>query len=130
MEQLMDLEISGGCTQSVFPSVEKIMFGSTRVQKNLSRIAGKKVGSKFRSIMDWFFCEVIGPPVWSHCMEYYHSDGEPARELYSVEKLRLYEAKLLAAARLLDRDYTDFDFIRQRPLKETWASFIYAIQAV
>jgi hypothetical protein len=129
LEQLMDLEISGGCTQSVFPSVEKIVYGSTRVQKNLARIYGKKIGSKFRSIMDWFFCEVIGPPVWSHCMEFYHAEGLPAVERYTPRQIRLYEVRLLTAARLLDRDYTDSDFTKQRPLKETWASFLYEIQS-
>jgi hypothetical protein len=69
------LELRGGITsQTVFPKTEDKLL-STEVQKSLDKVMKRKNSEKYRSLMDFIFCELFPEPWRWKCFKYYNGNG-------------------------------------------------------
>ena len=75
--QLLDLDLIGGITQSIFPEVEAYLEVDHDHLKALQWIARNKSVERYKSVMDWLFCETFRQ-FKSACMRFYEQDEEPA----------------------------------------------------
>lgn len=69
--QFQVLDLSGGATESIFPEVEAMLFttSSEDYQKALQYVAAKKDMNRYKSVVDFLFCELF--PEWQHkCRQY------------------------------------------------------------
>jgi hypothetical protein len=73
--QLLDLDLIGGITQSIFPEVEAYLKVDHDHLKALQWIARNKSADRYKSVMDWLFCETYRQ--WrGACRKFYERDDE------------------------------------------------------
>ena len=101
--------INGGVTESIFPKVEKRLNGKSL--EALQFVASKKNMDKYKSVIDFFFCEIF--PDWQdECFAFYKNNGCNLKKMLTPEEVASYESWLLIA---LD--------IAEEFLKETQQTF-------
>ena len=88
-------QLTGGATASIFPEVEKLLF-QREYQDALLFVARHKSMRKYRSVMDFIFCELHTE--WRRaCHRYYTDKGQPLRNLITPRKWELFNERMLAA---------------------------------
>jgi hypothetical protein len=99
----ISLQITGGATESIFPEVENLLF-SGDYYKALAHVAARKSMDKYRSVMDFLFCELHQE--WrSACQRFYSGQGQPLRELISETERQFFNNRLLTALNIAHEEY-------------------------
>jgi len=114
-ELTQSLKVLGGVTQSIFPQVEALLLNNTRYQKALEYVARNKNMNRYRSMIDFLFCELFNRYIFK-CFQFYNNNGPMLKDILSVEELAYYNQALLQA---LEIAYEKF---RQNE-KNSWTSF-------
>lgn len=90
------LALVGGATESIFPQVEALLLGETDYQEALEYVAARKKMDRYRSMMDFLFCELH--PQWRmSCNRYYAGNGPKLMEQITPTQLVEYNQRLLVA---------------------------------
>ena len=119
-----DLDVSGGCTQSVFPAVDNLLK-ETDFQLALEHVASKKNMDVYRSMVDFLFCEIF-IKFKKGCFRFYDDKGPPLRKVVTDQaKLRWFEKMLIRSLNLAhqvmserrDRRFKNWCFFRSQCLK-------------
>jgi len=93
---IQSLQMVGGATQSIFPQVEALLLGSSDYQRALEYVAARKNMEKYRSAMDFLFCELH--PKWRMaCQRYYADSGPQLKDQISPEQLVEFNERLIKA---------------------------------
>lgn len=90
------LELVGGATESIFPEAEALILSDGEYAKALKYVAFRKQPERYRSIMDFLFCELYTEWI-NPCMKFYDEEGAPLRELIDVSKRQEYSDGLVKA---------------------------------
>ncbi len=90
-----ELKLTGGSTITIFPEVEALL-AITDYQKALDLVAKKKNAYKYRSVMDFLFCELY-PHRRPACFRYYLSGKLPFREIITMAQRQVYAWELCRA---------------------------------
>lgn len=109
------LKLVGGCTQTIFPEVEVWLKTQSDRRRALEYVAARKNMNRYRSVIDFLFCEIFVE--WRRaCFRYYQGSGPQLRFEISEELREIYVRVLLMA---LQRAYDDFCGSRRR----SWTAF-------
>ena len=74
-ELIQGLELTGGVTShTIFPKTED-RLNETDVQEALDNIMKRKNAEKYRSLMDFIFCELFPEPWRWKCFRFYNGKG-------------------------------------------------------
>lgn len=96
MSVMQSLTIVGGATNSIFPRVDALLVSGGDWMSSLEFIAGKRTMSRYRSMVDFLFCELN--PEWRFsCRRFYRGDGKSLHSLISAEEVRVHEHQMLLA---------------------------------
>ena len=106
------LVLVGGATESIFPQVEALLLGETDYQGSLEYVAARKKMDRYRSMMDFLFCELYLEWRMS-CRRYYAGNGPQLREQITPAQLVEYNRRLLVALEVAHEA-----FVQQR--RKTW----------
>jgi hypothetical protein len=110
-----ELQLTGGDTETIFPEVEALLQSSSDIQHALDLVAKRKNAHKYRSVMDFLFCEMY--PEWkSHCFRYYLDGKEAVRHVLTMAQRQVYAWELCQALNVAYKA-----FCEKRAL--SWASF-------
>ena len=89
-------QIVGGATQSIFPEVEAVLLGNTDYQRALEFVAGRKEMDRYRSMVDFLFCELHSE--WQlACFRFYAGRGSQLKDQITPKQIMEYNNKLLKA---------------------------------
>jgi hypothetical protein len=91
-EQIQDLSLTGGASESIFPLVESYLKEDDHSKALLW--AAKRSSKGYRSIMDWLVCEVFSEER-PKCRAYYKGQGPKLKEIISENCREFYERVLL-----------------------------------
>ena len=119
--QLLDLDLFGGATESIFPEVEAYLQADHDHQKAIEWVAKRKDPSRYRSVMDFLFCETF-PEYKFHCFKFYRDGGDQLRHIITVPERTYYAWHLLQMIEAAYRAYSD-----KRQL--TWAQLLEEVRA-
>jgi len=89
------LDISGGCTASVFPQVD-LALEDTDTQAALEFVASRKDMTRYRSFVDFLFAEIF-VQFRRSCFKFYDDGGKQLKDLVDAEKIAWFEGILLHA---------------------------------
>jgi hypothetical protein len=89
------LDISGGCTASVFPRVDAALE-ATEAQEALIHVACRKDMDRYHSMVDFLFSELF-VQFRRACFKFYETGGEQLKDLVDAAKLAWFEEVLLHA---------------------------------
>ncbi|MCI5108344.1 MAG: hypothetical protein MRY49_00670 [Candidatus Pacebacteria bacterium] len=111
MQMMMQLSTAinlvGGATTSIFPRAEALLLSDNRYQEALKFVASKKDMDRYKSMMDFLFCELYTRWVY-HCMRYYKGRGPLLRDQLKTKEILEYDRRLVialeVARKLLDED--------------------------
>lgn len=110
-----ELSIRGGATQTIFPKVERWLQRKTENWQALQYIAGRKQMERYRSIVDFVFCEIFIE--WQNgCFRYYEERGKKLRFLITREQRQELEKRLLAGLKMASKLF-------QKKRRMSWTSF-------
>ncbi len=90
------LSLVGGATESIFPQVEALLLGETDYQEALEYVAARKKMDRYRSVVDFMFCELHSEWRMS-CRRFYAGNGPQLREQITPSQLAEYNRRLLKA---------------------------------
>jgi len=93
------LELVGGSTESIFPEVEAFLQASSDHQNALDWVASRKKADRYRSVVDFLFCELY-PEHRGACFRFYLSGDQPFRELITMAQRSMYAWEMLQALRI------------------------------
>lgn len=119
---LLDLDLFGGATESIFPEVERFLEADSDHQKALQWIAKNKDSSRYRSVMDFIVCETF--PEWrSACFRYYAGSGVLLRDEITMDQRDQYAWKLMemvygAYKAFCEERWMSWGHLREQVLKE------------
>jgi len=100
------LEVSGGATGSIFPQVEALLISDGDWQAALEYVAARKDMKRYRSMIDFLFCELH--PRWrGACKRFYEDRGPLLKEMISVEELDHFNKRLLGALEVARKLYQE-----------------------
>jgi hypothetical protein len=106
------LEICGGATESIFPEVETMLFAGTKYQKALKYIARFKDMKRYRSVIDFLFCE-LHTEFRKKCFKFYDEEGPALKETLTLEEIDIYGKKLIFAIEVAYKQFKkDKEIIR------------------
>ncbi len=98
--ELRNLQIVGGTTETLFPRTEAKLNHSD-YQKALQFIAKRKRGERYRSMMDFLFCEVFTE--WRFpCFQFYNEKGPQLKDHPEVTQLMLAIWDMILCDRVLE----------------------------
>lgn len=113
----------GGATESIFPEVEALLLsGSTDYQEALEYVAARKKMDRYRSMVDFLFCEIH--PQWRMaCNRYYAGNGPKLMEQVTSEQVEGYNHRLLVALDIARKIFAEkrrdsWEKYREEVLKE------------
>lgn len=93
--QRNEQQLSGGLTQSIFPRVDHALK-NTDTQRALEFVASRKRMNRYRSLVDFLFCELFTE--WQEdCQQFYAGEGCQLRERIRSEFRSGYEVVMLHA---------------------------------
>lgn len=115
MKIKQSLASTGGATESVFPQIDALLGGETDYWEALEYVAARKKMDRYRSIMDFLFCELH--PEWQMpCRRYYAGNGPQLREQITAVQLKKYNERLLAALEVAHESIT-------QKRRESWGAY-------
>jgi len=125
-EQVLELSLCGGLTTSVFKISESKLISSLRVQKALKFIGRRKNMERYKSMMDFIFCEI-----WiaqqTPCFKFYEGNGPALRESMPTKEIKYYDkmiAKALDIALDLLKKYEEQEWSKKQV---HWVAFRTAV---
>ena len=90
------IDLVGGATQSIFVNAEALLLSSSDWQNAIEYVAKRKKMDKYRSIIDFLFCELF--PDWRiPCRRFYAGNGPPLKTLLTTEEVEEYDWRLCVA---------------------------------
>lgn len=101
-------------TESIFPSVDELLE-QTRYQEALKYVAGRKNMNKYRSMVDFLFCELF-TQFRAACLAFYDNDGPPLRKMVPKNHRQQYAIIMVSA---LDRALQ----AKEREERLSWRAF-------
>lgn len=90
----VEIPVSGGITQSVLRRSERWLLQSGDHQKALHYIARSKKEDRYRSLMDFLFCEIF-IEFRGACFKHYLGGGPQLKDMVSKEELKRYDEIIL-----------------------------------
>lgn len=118
--QTMALDLVGGYSGSIFLKAEALLEDHVEA---LRYVAHSKNMDRYRSMMDFLFCEVACGAWRLRCEAFYNEKGKPLREVLTIQEILAWDAKLTRALRFAidsfeadrkPRDWTQFRFLALR----------------
>lgn len=104
VRQLLDLDLIGGITESIFPEVEAYLEVDHDHLKALQWIARNKSVERYHSVMDWLLCETYRE--WrGACKRFYEDDKPTLAELITEPERKVYAWGML---QMVKRAYEAF----------------------
>src|SRR3989344_2924738 len=103
---IQSLEITGGATESIFKNAEMFLLESTDHQKALEYVALRKRMDRYRSVMDFVFCE-LNPDWRLACTRYYAGNGPQLMEQISQEPIAEHDRRLVIALKVAYQLFCD-----------------------
>ena len=99
-EHRHELQPAGGMTQSIFAEAERLLMSETDFQRALRFVASRKNMNRYRSMLDFLFCEIFID--WrDRCFAYYDDETRPRlKDLIDEKQRALYDRWLVAALTL------------------------------
>ena len=94
----LQLELSGGATSTVFPKVESWIDADSDRMRALEFVASRKNMGRYRSVMDFLFCEIFTDQKKA-CFKFYADKGPQLIELATPAEIAVWERKLMIAVR-------------------------------
>jgi len=73
------LELNGGATQTIFPKTEK-KLGEGDYIKALKYVASRKNMNRYKSVMDFLFCEMFPTPWKFKAFRFYNDQGPQLKD--------------------------------------------------
>ncbi len=93
---IQSLQIVGGATHFIFPQVEAMLLESEDYQRALEFVAARKKINRYRSVIDFLFCELH--PEWRMaCRRFYAGNGPQLKDQITPEQLVEFNKRLLKA---------------------------------
>lgn len=128
-----DLNNEDGGTESVFPIIEELMFesnASSDIQKAIGWISAwnyrKQCMKKYRSLLDYFFCELFDE--WrSSCLRFYKDEGPQLIEVLPPEEIEFYQKVMLLGIKLVLSLHHDWELGGERYY---WFAFKEAVNDI
>ena len=114
-EPALAIEPCGGTTRSVFPQVEAWLMESADRQDAIRFIGRRKDMMKYRSMMDFLFCELF-VQYRNACFRFYEDAGPGLIEMVTVPQWRYFNKALLAGTELAFEKHS-------RNCRISWKSF-------
>lgn len=115
LAMIQALQVVGGATSSIFPQVEAMLLSSTDHQAALEYVAARKKMERYRSMVDFLFCELH--PEWrTACFRYYLGSGPLLKEQITLEQLVRFNNRLLKAL-----EVAHDTFVQRR--RESWVQY-------
>jgi len=113
VRQLLDLDLIGGITQSIFPEVEAYLEVDHDHLKALQWIARNKSADRYKSVMDWLLCETYLQ--WrGACQRFYEDHEKPTlKDLITEPERKVFAWGML---QMVKRAYEAF-------AEERWISW-------
>lgn len=112
-------------TESIFENAARLLE-NTEYQKILTDLAPRKSMRRYRSSMDFLFCELF-PQYKYHCRRYYQDKAPSLRLVLSKFEIRFYDQMLYAALIWAERltkarklGFKDFRMIVFKNLYDKW----------
>ncbi|MEK7575102.1 MAG: hypothetical protein AAB511_02640 [Patescibacteria group bacterium] len=98
-----ELQVSGGLTGSIFPKVDALLE-QTDFQLALQHVASRKNMERYRSMVDFLFCEIF-KQFQRQCFLYYYEDGPQLSKIVTDEaRLRWFEEMLVRSLNLAHQE--------------------------
>jgi len=93
--QLRQEQTQLGCMDSIFPKVDE-MLNQTKYQQSLEFVAWRKNMNRYRSMVDFLFCEIY-TEYRDACFRFYYSDGPQLKNMpeSTSEQIEKWEAVLI-----------------------------------
>jgi hypothetical protein len=89
-----EISIIGGTTDSVFKKSESWLLESSDRQETIQKIGCIRKAKRYRSVMDFIFCELF-VKYRPSCFKFYEGEGPPLREILTEEEINNYDDALL-----------------------------------
>jgi hypothetical protein len=103
---IRSLQLTGGATSSIFPQVELLLNEDIDHQHAIEYVAFRKRAKKYRSVIDFLFCELY--PEWrKSCYLFYADKGPQLKKMMSKEDLARYNWRLLKAVEIAYKLYKE-----------------------
>ena len=119
---IQSLQLSGGATESIFPQVEALLLANTDYQKALECVAARKQMERYRSVIDFLFCELH--PQWRRaCFRFYLGGGQQLKDILRPEQLVEYSDRMLKSLEIA------CDLFREDRCK-SWKQFSCEVAAI
>jgi hypothetical protein len=96
IQQTVELALTGGITETIFPEAEVLLWASTKYQKALEYIGRRKDMDRYESLMDFLFCE-LHPEFRAGCFKYYLDRRRPLRKILTEQERYFYACRLVLA---------------------------------
>ena len=116
LEFRQELRISGGVTRSIFHYTEMVLNYNTDIMNALKYVAARKKMDRYKSIMDFLFCEIFTGWIF-HCRRFYNGEGPPLRDTLSKEQIEKYDLMLMQALEVAYRLF-------QEDRCKSWKQFV------
>ncbi len=105
---------------SIFPDVDRLL-NETRYQQGLAFVGSRKNMDRYRSMVDFLFCELF-PEYRPGCFRYYRGKGPLLKELITDRQRQAFEAQMLHALEVAvikaeNREYIYWARFRREALK-------------
>jgi len=113
--QEQTISLVGGLTESIFPRVEQWLQLSSDHAESLKYIAARKNMNRYRSVVDFLFCEIF-LRFRSRCFAYYDERGKKLAEIITESERQEFENVLMTA---LQGAYNAF----REKRRLSWATF-------
>jgi hypothetical protein len=94
--QTQKLEVTGGITMSVFPEAEQFLLADSDHQNALRYVASRKDMKRYKSMMDFLFCELY-TRYQPACFRFYEKNGPILRDMATQEQINFWGKVLLLA---------------------------------
>jgi len=114
--ELSQLQLTGGVTTTIFPAVEQLI-NETDYQLSLEFVASRKNMQRYRSMVDFLFCEVF-VQYRAGCFRYYQDETKHPllKNILTPDEVTRYERWMVAALQLAREKF-------ENKRKESWTQF-------
>ena len=118
-ELVQALHLVGGATHSIFPQAEALLINNTEYQKALEFVGSMKDMSRYKSLMDFLFCELV-PQYRKKCFLFYKGEGPLLKEILDIKEVVYYGKLLLKALEIAQEMLSE-------KRKINWTKFRYTV---
>lgn len=115
----LELDVTGGATETIFPVIDKMLTDSTEFQEALAFVAARKDMRRYRSMVDFLVCELV-PFYQGGCFRYYDGKGPQLKKLINEETRVRLEWRMQAALEIAKERMEE-----KRRL--SWTKFVQAV---